>query len=242
VVLIQHHFALHYTDSRTGRTYFEANGETAYNIVFRYGKLAKIVEDRLGSDAAELLMTVVLLGHGRVSDIVRELQRQPEEVDKNAKLHAEDQDDETVPNGATAVNSDIPLKPSFGSNSKIDSIPQVHNLLDSLLCAGFLKKVTEHQFMPDCDREEEARQVVLENSFPTGLKGNKEKAKCLNDVNDLKRSWRDMEHDHAQGPWKRLKMNGRHTNGVSEDLGTAQLDIVDDGVTIDVSQYVLVSR
>lgn len=238
MVLIQHHFALHYTDSSTGRTYYEANGETAYNIVFRYGKLAKVVEDRLGSAAAELLMTIVLLGHARASDIVRELQRQSEEEDKKAKLHAENQDDETTANGDTVMNGDIESKTIFSPNSKIKSIPQVHNLLDDLLCAGFLKKVTEPQFMPDCDREEEARQLVLQNSFPTGLKGNKEKAKCLNDINDLKRSWRDMEHDYGNGPSKRLKMNGRHQNGVSGSSGTGHLDTADDSFKLYVSQYV----
>ena len=241
MVLIQHHLAFHYVEDN-GRTHYQANGETAYNIVFRYGKLARIVEERMGSASAEVLMNVVLLGHARASDLeyALDLRARP----KKGYLQAEALADEDVTNGDTIANGDTDHVSALKPKTDINSVPQLHNILDSLLGAGFLKKVVKYQFVPDCDQTIEAERIVLAGSYQQGLKGNKQKAEFLADVNKLKRNWRDLAdnyerqaHDYEyEESTKRVKLNGNTMNGVNGYSGRAYSNEIDDGMRISVSE------
>ena len=49
---------------------YEANVRAVYGLL-RYGKWIKIAEDRYGSLAGQIVSSLLLLGHGKIADLVQ---------------------------------------------------------------------------------------------------------------------------------------------------------------------------
>lgn len=69
-VLIQQNLLYHCTESDANTTYYEANAYACYNLI-RSGKVLEVLEARYGHEERELVQTLQLLGHARISDLAR---------------------------------------------------------------------------------------------------------------------------------------------------------------------------
>jgi hypothetical protein len=169
VVLVQHLLVRHHTES--GETFYTANGDMAYNVAFRFGKMARMVRERLGEPAAEVLHNVATLGHARVGDLVENY---------FAKKDSE-------PGKSNGVDE----------GQKVKSANQLHRILDQLLHSGFLCVVTRQAFMTEYDIAVAAEQTEYERLGGRELKAAKDKKAFREDIEKRKRKWRDHAHRHA---------------------------------------------
>jgi hypothetical protein len=214
-VLVQHHLVQHST-TEIGQTFYEANGEHAYNVVFRYEKLVTAVEESLGEEAASVIHQVALLGHATPAKLQSALglsknaQRTPVVNGKKRKAEKGPVILET-----TDENADV-VKPKFSS------VKTLYDVLKSLLELGFLSIVTRQQFTPSKDLTTEAEVQVKRESFPKGLATAKEKQAFPIMVDSLKRKWRDDSNSYMTS--KRLKLEAI-PNGINGANTTLQLKV-----------------
>jgi hypothetical protein len=169
VILVQHLLVLHHTES--GQTYYTANGDTAYNVAFRFGKMARMARERLGEPAAEVLHKVAALGHVRVGHLVD-------------NFFAKKDHEPTEVNGVD-------------EGQKVKSAYQLHRILDQLLHSGFLCVVTKQAYMTEYDIGVAAEQTEYERLQGRELKNAKDKKAFRADIEKRKRKWRDDAHSHA---------------------------------------------
>lgn len=66
--MVQMHLVYHFTSPEDGITYYEANLESAYYLI-RTGKFLEVVEERLGSYAAQVMSAIAYRGHVQISDL-----------------------------------------------------------------------------------------------------------------------------------------------------------------------------
>jgi DNA-directed RNA polymerase III subunit RPC3 len=67
VILLQQHLIFH-SGSDASVTYYEIDWENSYALV-RFGKVTKLVEDRFGKKAANVVSNLLTLGHTRMADL-----------------------------------------------------------------------------------------------------------------------------------------------------------------------------
>jgi DNA-directed RNA polymerase III subunit RPC3 len=67
VILLQQHLIFH-SGSDAPLTYYEIDWQNSYAIV-RFGKVVKLVEDRFGKKAANVMSNLLALGHTRIADL-----------------------------------------------------------------------------------------------------------------------------------------------------------------------------
>ncbi|KAF1918041.1 DNA directed RNA polymeras-like protein III subunit Rpc82 [Ampelomyces quisqualis] len=67
VILLQQHLIFH-SGNDAGVTYYEIDWQNSYALI-RVGKVAKLVEDRFGKKAANVISNLLTLGHTRVADL-----------------------------------------------------------------------------------------------------------------------------------------------------------------------------
>ena len=202
-VLIQQHLAFWYT-AHEGTTYYEANWASAYALV-RSGKLAKIVEDRLGQVAGEILTSLLLSGHARVADVAQA---------HSATYHG---NPKSIQNGELSSG-----KSKHGPNSHVPAADSFHSALTALVGAGLLTTVHESHFRSDADNRREAEILVkgLEQ-FRRELKG-PEKVEYAEAVEKQLLDWRftnnattqvlATEPAAKQGNSKKRKLGGDRTD------------------------------
>lgn len=69
VILLQQHLIFHSgNDASSTVTYYEIDWQNSYSLV-RFGKVAKLVEDRFGKKAANVISNLLTLGHTRIADL-----------------------------------------------------------------------------------------------------------------------------------------------------------------------------
>jgi DNA-directed RNA polymerase III subunit RPC3 len=69
VILLQQHLIFHSgNDASSTVTYYEIDWQNSYALV-RFGKVAKLVEDRFGKKAANVISNLLTLGHTRIADL-----------------------------------------------------------------------------------------------------------------------------------------------------------------------------
>lgn len=126
VILIQQHLVFH-SPAEAALIYYEIDWQQSYALV-RHGKIAKLVEDRYGKKAANVISNLLTLGHTRIADL-KDAYFPPETENDD------DSDDEVVNHagakGAKAngtqvngtkhkVNGDIPAELEASSTDAAD--------------------------------------------------------------------------------------------------------------------------
>ncbi|KAF2826352.1 DNA directed RNA polymeras-like protein III subunit Rpc82 [Ophiobolus disseminans] len=90
VILLQQHLIFH-SGGEPPVTYYEIDWQNSYAVV-RFGKVAKLVEDRFGRKAANVMSNLLTLGHTRIADL-KEAYFPPD-------TESDDDSDDGVVNGA----------------------------------------------------------------------------------------------------------------------------------------------
>jgi DNA-directed RNA polymerase III subunit RPC3 len=67
VILLQQHLIFH-SGNDAPVTYYEIDWQNSYAVV-RFGKVAKLVQDRFGNKAANVISNLLTLGHTRIADL-----------------------------------------------------------------------------------------------------------------------------------------------------------------------------
>jgi DNA-directed RNA polymerase III subunit RPC3 len=222
-VLIQQDLVYHHFDVDSNTTYYEANHNAAYKLVWS-GKICEIVESRFGHAAKDIVVNLFQLGHTRVSELVAAYKKLEHKAVNNG-----DVEDEEFVNGNHATELAI-------------STLQLHATLVQLLEAGLLEPVDARMFRSPTDTYQMFEREVLRD-FRDGVKGAKGKEEVVNKVrermHDLREevsTWiaksglkRTLNGDnHINGAMKRRKLANGYANG-DHDYGA-----VDGGPTLDV--------
>lgn len=92
VILLQQHLVF-YSPSDAPVTHYEIDWQNSYALV-RLGKVSKMVEDRFGKKAANVVSNLLTLGHTRIADLKEAYFPSPAAADDG------DSDDDDVVNGA----------------------------------------------------------------------------------------------------------------------------------------------
>lgn len=195
-VLIQQGLVFHHTDTDTGITFYEANGDAAYGLA-RAGKIMEIAETRFGHAAKDVVHKLFLLGHTSVSDLAKAY-----EFKQNDCVNGDTEDHDASTNG---VNSQI--------TSPVTSEAHLHSVLQQLLDAGFLEPVVRSMFLSPADTYNKIEQQVLRENFGGSTKGAKQKEELKIKV---KHQLHSMRSDRAwKGKVKKRPLNGQHINGIN---------------------------
>ncbi|KAH8726098.1 DNA directed RNA polymerase-like protein III subunit Rpc82 [Phaeosphaeriaceae sp. PMI808] len=92
VILLQQHLLFH-SAAESSVTYYEIDWQNSYALV-RFGKVAKLVQDRFGKKAANVISNLLTLGHTRIADL--------NEAYFPSDIESEDDSDDDIVNGAGA--------------------------------------------------------------------------------------------------------------------------------------------
>lgn len=264
VILLQQHLIFH-SGSDAPLTYYEIDWQNSYAIV-RFGKVVKLVEDRFGKKAANVMSNLLALGHTRIADL-KEAYFPPE-------TESDDDSDNGTANGAGSkrkrtngnhVNGTVKTngvangmpselddaKPDLTNGhgktngvhkadkaSKVDSIThngapeepgqeqddsditsvdELYELIQLLIERGWVRTVTETQYLSPGDMHDMLYQESIEQDnagiTPTGTK---DKDVVNRGTLERKRAMRDewltvpkfAKGGQPNGANKRMKMNG----------------------------------
>jgi DNA-directed RNA polymerase III subunit RPC3 len=250
-------------------TYYEIDWQNSYAIV-RFGKVVKLVQDRFGKKAANVISNLLALGHTRIADL-KEAYFPPEtesddDSDDGAANGAGSKRKRTNTNGnyvngtaktngvANGMPSELDdVKPDLTNGhgktngvhkpSKVDSVThnsapeepgqeqddsditsvdELYELIQLLVERGWVRTVTETQYLSPGDMHDMLYQESIEQDnagvTPTGTK---DKDIVHRGTLERKRAMRDewltvpkfARNGHTNGSNKRVKMNG--ANGAS---------------------------
>ena len=90
VILLQQHLVFH-SGNDSQPTYYEIDWQNSYALV-RLGKVTKLVEDRFGRKAANIMTNLLRLGHTRIADL--------KEAYFPTETESDDESDDGIMNGA----------------------------------------------------------------------------------------------------------------------------------------------
>jgi DNA-directed RNA polymerase III subunit RPC3 len=225
--MIQHHLIYHFTSLDDGNTYYEANPQAAYSLV-RSGKILQLVESRLGEYAAQVLETIMSLGHSSIAHLetLPELQSKKQRI-PNGVNHDETkaEGEEEIENGSVAPN---------GDHAESEKPARLHPTLKSLASHGYIHRLREAHFQSPNDNWLDASRIISSRPDVKLMKGKQqameieEKAKEMvkeRTEGDLTRGLiynglpqgakRKRDHDHGNKGSSERAPNG--TNGVNGD-------------------------
>lgn len=197
----------------------------------RSHKFIRIVNERYGEAAGQLLTHIIEHGHLSVN-----------ELEKKYDFTAASKRDSGIQNGEhhetkKRMSNGMPKESSIPTT--IATRSDLHSTLQFLLDEHILTKVTERSYIPKADYEEEVKQTVINanEKFQKGKTTGAKNGKKFNaEVESLKRKWEEEDSyskkrdvasqgiikrskDSAPSN-KRAKLNGDSylTNGVHDDL------------------------
>ncbi|KAL1795414.1 hypothetical protein ACET3X_005638 [Alternaria dauci] len=277
VILLQQHLIFH-SGSDAPLTYYEIDWQNSYAIV-RFGKVVKLVQDRFGKKAANVMSNLLALGHTRIADL-KDAYFPPE-------TESDDDSDDGAANGAgskrkrtngshvngtartNGVSNGVPSelddakpnltnghgktngvhkaeKPSKADSvthngapeepgqeqdeSDITSVDELYELIQLLIERGWVRTVTETQYLSPGDMHDMLYQESIEQDnagiTPTGTK---DKDVVNRGTLERKRAMRDewltvpkfAKSGYSNGANKRVKTNGANgyaTTSSDDDL------------------------
>lgn len=271
VILLQQHILFHSgNDSSTPVTYYEIDWPSSYALV-RFGKVAKLVEDRFGKKSANVISNLLTLGHTRIADLteayfpVDEADGDSDDGIVNGMGLKRKRGHETQSNGtATKLNGNRNGLPSelndtnhdslmsnggpvngvsdtngTSSGYDIESVDELLDIIRQLIERGWVRTVTESQYLSPGDMHEMVTQEAIERvnggASPTGVK---DREKVSREAKMLKRQMRDewlvvpkfSRKRHAEDSSygnsnKRVKINGTHSR-YANDSGSPEDNLV----------------
>ncbi|OQE39883.1 hypothetical protein PENCOP_c006G08293 [Penicillium coprophilum] len=193
--MIQHHLIYHFTSLDDGNTYYEANPQAAYSLV-RSGKILQLVESRLGEYAAQVLETIMNLGHSSIANLetLPELQSTKQRI-PNGVNHGEEEIEENggkegdlaAPNGDHAVSE----KPA-----------RLHPTLKSLASHGYIHRLREAHFQSPNDNWLDASRIISSRPDVKIMKGKQQ-------AMEIEEKAKEMVKERTEGDLSRgLMYNG----------------------------------
>lgn len=222
---------LWYTPSGDKTACYEAHWPSAYALV-RSGKLVKIVEDRFGDLAGDLISNLLLLGHARVGDLAKAYNAVQADGIVGSVSEGQTFAEGGLANGLGTNHT------SAGTKKRGPNLEDLHTMLSALLRTGFVIPVHESQFRSAADNRTEAERELKRNndSFQGTLKGEK-KMEYDQAIDHKLDQWRDglgvqtkdtsgrgrkrrLDDDRNGGDKKRIRMsNGLAANGMNGHAG-----------------------
>ena len=218
VILLQQHLVFH-SGNESQPTYYEIDWQNSYALV-RLGKVTKLVEDRFGRKAANIMTNLLRLGHTRLADFKEAYF--PTETDSD-----DDSDDGIVngtgmkrkrggdkeTNGVTKTNgvaNGDDVKPVVngdhahnGTNGdspdhaeeddgEIASADELYEIIERLIQRGWVRTMTESQYLSPGDMHDTLQQETIDQEL-NGQQptGIKDKAICHRGTLERKRNMRD---------------------------------------------------
>ncbi|KAF2024724.1 hypothetical protein EK21DRAFT_117493 [Setomelanomma holmii] len=275
VILLQQHVIFH-SGNDALVTYYEIDWQSSYALV-RLGKVAKLVDDRFGSKAADVISHLLTFGHTRIADFkeayfpadvasdddsnddivngtglkrkrangthVNETSAKTNGIVNGVPSELEDvkPDPSSLTNGAHAANGISKSAKTNGNAHEIymdgavdlgdglekedtafASVDELYDVLQLLIQRGWVRTVTESQYLSPGDMHDKMQQETIDQEFsgsaPTGTK---DKEKMHRAILQKKRHMRDQwlevprfsrkrsaETASQNGPNKRIKVNG----------------------------------
>lgn len=216
VILLQQHLVFH-SGNDSQPTYYEIDWQNSYALV-RLGKVTKLVEDRFGTKAANVMTNLLRLGHTRIADL--------KEAYFPTETESDDDSDDGIVNGAGTkrkrgggnetngsakmngpVNGDH-VRPAVNGdhahtngeqehaeeedNGEIASADELYEIIEQLIQRGWVRTMTETQYLSPGDMHDTLQQETIDQDLagqqPTGIK---DKAICLRNTLERKRNMRD---------------------------------------------------
>ncbi|KAF2672037.1 hypothetical protein BT63DRAFT_476853 [Microthyrium microscopicum] len=183
------------------RTYFEADGDTAYQVVFRYQKLERVIHQRHGPTYASVLARVALMGFVTLSDLEKAFDftisipngdSDKAKTHVNGSLAVQEPEESTQLEGALQAPTPRPAKQHTPKSAR-----ELKTILFDLARLGYISKRTKYSSMPHYVFITEATERVL-NSYPGGPKGKDGKAEYAGNLDVEKRERRDEADVFAQ--------------------------------------------
>ncbi|KAI7969764.1 hypothetical protein EIK77_006712 [Talaromyces pinophilus] len=214
----------HYTSTEDGFTYYEANVDGAYYLI-RTGKVLEVVEERLGSYAAQVMAAIAYHGHIMVS----ELEALPElQVKDDAHYGNGDNADGNIKNEDDVSEDTLN---GVANGDEVDHTPsntRLHSALNYLAGHGYICQVKDVHLHSLADNSLDAEREATIWAANSDAKGKKKiaeiedkKREILNDRLDADLSKgltayahppaikRRQENGHSENPNKRRDNAGK---------------------------------
>ena len=226
VILLQQHLVFH-SGNDSQPTYYEIDWQNSYALV-RLGKVTKLVEDRFGKKAANVMTNLLRLGHTRIADL-REAYF-PTETDSD-----DDSDDGIVngagtkrkrgsgneTNGSTKMNGVVngddvkpvvngdhahngtnggPVKQEHAEedDGEIASADELYEIIERLIQRGWVRTMTESQYLSPGDMHDMLQQETIDQDL-NGQQPTGTKDKAICHRNTLERK-RNMRDKWLEVP------------------------------------------
>ncbi|KAH0565621.1 hypothetical protein GP486_000979 [Trichoglossum hirsutum] len=251
VVLIQQHLALHYTSPDDGITYYEADWMSSYSLA-RSGKVMRLAEERFGEAAGTVIANLLTQGHVRVGDLVDAYGLSAAKAKGNVK--------------GGGINREVNGQAKFGDvGIKAEhqglTLSRLHSIIHRMLHSGYITQVTEEQFWPITDYQNDIERTAKREHFSGGVKGPKQKQELEEMVRERMRKNREVVRSKfgvdsgsrgikrpasditARGRGKRVKIDYGFESGYTKGDDTEDT-FVDENLVIRVNheKFVVVFR
>ena len=112
VILLQQHLVFH-SGSDAPVTYYEIDWQQSYALV-RFGRMTKLVQDRFGNKAANVMSNLLTLGHTRVSDL--------KEAYFPTGTESDDESDDGIVNGTGLKRKRVNGTQANGTATKVNRV------------------------------------------------------------------------------------------------------------------------
>lgn len=218
VILLQQHLVFH-SGADAQPTYYEIDWQNSYALV-RLGKVTKLVEDRFGRKAANVMTNLLRLGHTRIADL--------RDAYFPAHTDSDDDSDDAVVNGAgmkrkrgsaaeatpktNGVNgthahatngttnggpveqpdAEHPDDDHADDDGEIASVDELYDIIERLIQRGWVRTMTESQYLSPGDMHDMLQQETIDQDLAGQQPtGTKDKALCHRNTLERKRNMRD---------------------------------------------------
>lgn len=198
-------------------TYYEIDWQNSYALI-RFGKVTKLVQDRFGAKAANVMSNLLTLGHTRIADLKDAYfpAHSPSDDDSDddggivngtglkrkrtngAHVNGHATQTNGVNGGQTngiqkangATHDADPEEPS--RSDEIASVDELYDIIQTLIKRGWVRTVTDSQYLSPGDMHDMLQQEAIEQEnagiTPTGTK---DKDRVHRVTQALKRQMRD---------------------------------------------------
>lgn len=218
-VLIQQNLLFYYVDRDTKLTTYEANPDTAYNLL-RTGKILELVESTHNAAVKDVMQTILFAGQTRISD----LKAAYEEKIRQSNVPNTDEDaldDESKP---AAKKNTFPIK----------SMAHLNSIICRIIESELVDVVHARTFNSPEDIVKDVQKQVAEAKFPEGVKGGA-KAKTEYDEavaqelrkvrGESKYLKRKLDDGGASAAKRRKLLSGMGVNGAQDGDADPVVDV-----------------
>jgi DNA-directed RNA polymerase III subunit RPC3 len=219
VILLQQHLVFH-SGNDAQPTYYEIDWQNSYALV-RLGKVTKLVEDRFGNKAANVMTNLLRLGHTRIADLkeayfptdtdsdddsddgivngtgTKRKRGSGAETNGSAKLNGVTNgtgDVKPVVNGnhAQPATNGTEQEEAQNDDGEIASVDELYEIIEKLIQRGWVRTMTEVQYLSPGDMHDMLQQETIDQDMAGQQPtGVKDKDKAHRATLERKRHMRD---------------------------------------------------